>query len=114
MNLLQIIGNVLQSIFDGITWLTNNIYSISIMVIGLGIMLADLITTTTAEIANAIASIVFPSFDFSLSLWTDYLPIINTVMPLYEMWSITVFTAAFWSLILTVRWIKSFIPAVAN
>lgn len=114
MNLLQVLSDLLKSIFDGITWLTSNIYSMSIVVLGFGLTLANLITTGTVEIANKIASIVFPTLDFSLSAWTTYLPLINTFIPLYEMWSITVFTATFWGIVLTIRWIKSFIPALSN
>jgi len=53
------------------------------------------------------------TFNFNTA-FGGYLPVINSIIPLVEIWSLMVSFFAYWSIVLLLRWVKSFIPGLSN
>ncbi len=88
---------IFASVVGFITWIT-----------GLVIGAMDKVTSWVVDLANA----TWPEIDFSAV--SDVGAIVNTLFPLNE--SIAIFGSLylFWAIVLLIRWVKSFVPTVAN
>jgi Na+/phosphate symporter len=112
--LSRVMGALFTKIVEWQIRIAGWVMTIAMVVIAAVKFGVDLVIEITYWAFNEISAITAPDWDFNISDYQSSLALANHFFPLAEAWAMLVVTVPFMLFIVILRFVKSWIPTIAN